>query len=125
MSERRYSKEHEWIRVEGDTGTVGITDYAQGQLGDVVYVELPDPGKKVARGAQAAVVESVKAASEVYSPVGGEVTAVNADLAGNPALVNESAEDRGWFFKLTIADRADLAALMDEPAYKKFVAELG
>lgn len=125
MSERRYSKEHEWIRVEGDTGTVGITDYAQGQLGDVVYVELPDPGKKVARGAQAAVVELVKAASEVYSPVGGEVTAVNADLAGNPALVNELAEDRGWFFKLTIADRADLAALMDEPAYKKFVAELG
>lgn len=125
MSERRYSREHEWIRVEGDTGTVGITDYAQGQLGDVVYVELPDPGKKVARGAQAAVVESVKAASEVYSPVGGEVTAVNTDLAGNPALVNESAEDRGWFFKLTIADRADLAALMDEPAYKKFIAELG
>ncbi len=124
MNERRYSKEHEWIRVEGDTGTVGITDYAQGQLGDVVYVELPDPGKKVARGAQAAVVESVKAASEVYSPVGGEVTAVNTDLAGNPALVNESAEDRGWFFKLTIADRADLAALMDEPAYKKFIAEL-
>ncbi len=125
MSERRYSKEHEWIRVEGDSGTVGITDYAQGQLGDVVYVELPDLGTKVARGAQAAVVESVKAASEVYSPVGGEVTAVNADLAGNPALVNESAEDRGWFFKLAIADRADLAALMDEPAYKKFVAELG
>jgi glycine cleavage system H protein len=125
MSERRYSKEHEWIRVEGNTGTVGITDYAQGQLGDVVYVELPDLGKKVARGAQAAVVESVKAASEVYSPVGGEVTAVNADLAGNPALVNESAEGRGWFFKLTIADLADLAALMDEPSYKKFVAELG
>lgn len=125
MAETRYSKEHEWIRVEGDTGTVGITDYAQSQLGDVVFVEVPEVGKKVAKGGQAAVVESVKAASEVYSPVGGEVTEANTALAGNPGLVNSSAMGEGWFFKIKLSSKGDLAALMDEAAYKAYVAGLG
>lgn len=125
MPEIRYSKEHEWIRVDGDTGTVGISDYAQSQLGDVVFVEVPEVGKKIAKGAQAAVVESVKAASEVYAPVGGEVTEANTSLADNPALVNSSAMGDGWFFKLKLANKGELADLMDEAAYKAYVAGLG
>jgi glycine cleavage system H protein len=125
MAEIRFTKEHEWIRLEGDTGTVGITDYAQGQLGDVVFVEVPEVGKKVSKGAQAAVVESVKAASEVYAPASGEVTAANTALADNPGLVNSSAMDDGWFFKLRLSNKAELAELMDEAAYKTYVAGLG
>ena len=125
MGETRYSKEHEWIRVEGDTGTVGITDYAQSQLGDVVFVEVPELGKKATKGGQIAVVESVKAASEVYAPVSGEVTASNTALADNPALVNSAAMGDGWFFKLKLANKTELAELMDEAAYKVYVAGLG
>jgi glycine cleavage system H protein len=125
MPEIRFSKEHEWIRLDGDTGTVGITDYAQGQLGDVVFVEVPEVGKKVAKGAQAAVVESVKAASEVYAPVSGEVTAANTALADNPGLVNSAAMGDGWFFKLKPSNKAELAELMDETAHKAYVAGLG
>ena len=124
MSDMRFSKEHEWIRVEGEVGTVGITDYAQSQLGDVVYVEVPAAGKKVAKGGEAAVVESVKAASEVYAPVSGEVTEGNAALAGNPGLVNTSPAGEGWFFKLRLADKGELAGLMDEAAYKAYLATL-
>ena len=125
MAEIRFTKEHEWIRVEGDTGTVGISDYAQSQLGDVVFVEVPETGKKVAKGGQAAVVESVKAASEVYAPVSGEVSAGNPALADNPGLVNSSAMADGWFFKLKLSNKAELADLMDEAAYKAYVAGLG
>jgi glycine cleavage system H protein len=124
MAELRYTKEHEWIRVEGDVGTVGISDYAQSQLGDVVYVEVPAAGKKVTKGGEAAVVESVKAASEVYAPVSGEVTGGNAALADNPALVNSSPTGEGWFFKMRIANKAELAELMDEAAYKSYLATL-
>jgi glycine cleavage system H protein len=125
MAEIRFSKEHEWIRLEGDTGTVGITDHAQSQLGDVVFVEVPEVGKKVAKGSQAAVVESVKAASEVYAPVSGEVTAGNTALADNPGLVNSSAMGDGWFFRLKLSNKAELGELMDEAAYKAYVAGLG
>src|SRR5919199_1292085 len=100
MKSIRYTKDHEWIRIEGDSATVGISTYAQGQLGDIVYVELPAVGKRLAKGEEAAVVESVKAASEVYAPVAGEVTAVNTELDGNPAAVNADAEGSGWFLKL-------------------------
>jgi len=120
----RYSNEHEWIRVEGDVGTVGISDYAQSQLGDVVYVEVPAAGKKVTKGGEAAVVESVKAASDVYSPVSGTVIEGNADLADNPGLVNEDADGEGWFFKLTLSDPSELEGLMDEAKYDAFVAKL-
>ena len=119
-----FTKDHEWLRVEGDSATVGVTDYAQGQLGDVVFVELPPVGKAVAKGKEAAVVESVKAASDVYSPVSGTVTEVNAALEAEPALVNTSPEGEGWFFKLTLSDSAELAEMMDEGAYKAFVAGL-
>jgi glycine cleavage system H protein len=121
MAELRFTKEHEWIRVEGDIGTVGISAYAQEQLGDVVYVEVPSVGKKVAKGGEAAVVESVKAASEIYAPVAGEITEGNAKLTAEPALVNSSPMGEGWFFKLKIANKKELADLMDEDAYKKFV----
>ncbi|HZS81886.1 MAG TPA: glycine cleavage system protein GcvH [Stellaceae bacterium] len=124
MAETRYTKDHEWIRREGDSATVGITDYAQNQLGDVVYVELPAIGKKVEQGGEAAVVESVKAASEVYAPVSGEVTAVNDELSGEPGKVNAEAEGAGWFFKLKLSDPQQLDALMDEAAYKSFIAGL-
>lgn len=120
----RYSKDHEWIRVEGDVGTVGITDYAQSQLGDVVFVDLPEAGRKLDRNGEAAVVESVKAASEVYAPVSGEVVEVNADLGANPATVNEDAQGRGWFLKIRIANPAELDDLMGEDDYKAFVATL-
>lgn len=121
---RYYTDEHEWIDVDGDSATVGITDYAQGQLGDIVFVELPAVGTSVEKGKDAAVVESVKAASDVYAPINGEVTETNDALDGDPALVNSSPEGDGWFFKLTIADTSQLDGLMDETAYKSFVEGL-
>lgn len=120
----RYSKDHEWVRVEGDVATIGITAFAAEQLGDVVYVELPAIGKKVGKGGEAAVVESVKAASEVYAPVSGEVIEVNSTLESAPQTVNESAEGDGWFLKLRIADKSELDDLMDEAAYKDYVGSL-
>jgi glycine cleavage system H protein len=125
MSQTRYTREHEWVRLEGDVATVGITDYAQSQLGDVVYVELPPIGKTVEPGGDAAVVESVKAASEVYAPISGEVVAVNDDLSGEPARVNAEPTGGGWFFKVRVSDPAQFDALMDEAAYKAFVEGLG
>lgn len=119
-----FTQDHEWISVEGDTATVGITDYAQSQLGDVVFVEVPSAGAKVAKGKEAAVVESVKAASDVYAPVSGEVTEGNGALEGDPALVNSSPENEGWFFKLKLSDPAELEGLMDSDAYKAFVDSL-
>ncbi len=116
----RYTKSHEWVRVEGDLATVGISEHAQGQLGDVVFVELPLPGKDVAQGEQAAVVESVKAASEIYAPVSGEVVEGNSALEQNPALVNQAAEGEGWFFKLRLSDDQQLGGLMDAEQYKAF-----
>ena len=124
MSEVRYSKDHEWVKIDGDTATVGITHYAQEQLGDVVFVELPEVGKKVEQGKELATVESVKAASEVYAPISGEVVEVNSALSDAPATVNEEAQGKGWFAKLKIADKGQLAGLMDEAAYKKFVEGL-
>ena len=121
----RFSKDHEWVRVDGNTARIGISDYAQAQLGDVVFVELPEIGKVLKRGAEAAVVESVKAASEVYAPVGGTVTAVNAALVDDPATVNADPMGAGWFVEVTLADAAELEGLMDEAAYGAFVAELG
>jgi glycine cleavage system H protein len=121
----RYTKEHEYIRFEGDTGVVGITDYAQSQLGDVVFVELPIIGRSLAKGDEAAVVESVKAASEIYAPVSGEVAAINTDLEGTPAVVNEDAAGRGWFFKMKLKDPAELDSLMSEAEYADFTASIG
>jgi glycine cleavage system H protein len=120
----RYTKDHEWVSLDGDVATVGITDYAQQQLGDVVYVELPEAGKKVTKGGEAAVVESVKAASEVYAPLSGEVVEVNPALEGAPATVNEDAQGKGWFMKLKLDNPADAEELMDEAAYKEFLATL-
>jgi glycine cleavage system H protein len=120
----RFSKDHEWVKVEGGVATVGITSYAQEQLGDVVFVELPAVGKKVKAGDEAAVVESVKAASEVYAPVSGEVTEVNGALGDTPALVNEDAEGKGWFMKIKLADPKEVDALMDAAAYKTFIEGL-
>src|ERR687894_2379675 len=117
----RYTKDHEYIRVDGDTGTVGITDYAQSQLGDVVFVELPEVGKSVAKGGEAAVVESVKAASEIFAPVSGEVVAVNTDLEGAPGTVNEDPSGKGWFLKLKLKDPAELEELMSEQQYQEFL----
>jgi glycine cleavage system H protein len=121
---RYYTEDHEWLDVDGATATVGITDYAQSQLGDIVFVEVPEEGRSVSKGDDAAVVESVKAASDVYAPVGGTVIEGNPALADNPALVNEDPEGEGWFFKLTLADAGELDALMDETAYKDFVSKL-
>jgi glycine cleavage system H protein len=123
MSDVRYTKEHEWIKIEGDTVTIGITNYAQEQLGDVVFVELPPVGKKLAKGDDAAVVESVKAASEVYAPVSGDVIEVNSLIAAEPGKVNADPENSAWFLKLRLADRSELDALMDEATYKAFIAE--
>jgi glycine cleavage system H protein len=123
MSTVRYTKEHEWIRVDGDTATVGITNHAQEQLGDVVFVELPPVGKKLTKGGDAAVVESVKAASEVYAPVSGEVVEVNASIAAEPARVNQDPEGTAWFVKIRLSDKKELDGLMDETAYKSFIAE--
>lgn len=121
---RYFTAEHEWIEIDGDTATVGITDYAQGQLGDIVFVEVPDEGAQLTKGGDAAVVESVKAASDVYSPVTGTVIEGNQQLEEDPALVNTAPEGEGWFFKLTIADASELEGLMDEAGYKDFVAGL-
>jgi len=121
---RYFTQDHEWIQVDGDTATVGITTYAQSQLGDIVFVETPDAGKTVAKGDDAAVVESVKAASDVYAPASGTVVEDNPALADNPALVNEDPEGEGWFFKLTLSNPAEVEALMDEAAYKDFVESL-
>jgi len=121
----KYSKDHEWVRVDGATAVVGISDYAQTQLGDVVYVEVPEVGRKLEQGKEAAVVESVKAASEVYAPNSGEVTAVNADLAGEPGRVNADPMGEGWFFKMTVAKPKELEVLMDEAQYKAYVEGLG
>jgi glycine cleavage system H protein len=119
-----FTKDHEWIAVEGNVATVGITDYAQSQLGDIVFAEVPPAGTKVAKGKEAAVVESVKAASDVYAPVSGEVTEANAALEADPSLVNTAPEGDGWFFKLTLADPSELDGLMDEAGYKAFVDTL-
>ena len=124
MSVIKYTEDHEWISVDGDVATVGITNYAQEQLGDVVFVELPDEGRTVAKGDEAAVVESVKAASEIYAPVSGEITASNQALADDPAQVNSDPTGAGWFFKLKIADAGELDGLMDEAAYKSHVEGL-
>ncbi|WP_213980499.1 glycine cleavage system protein GcvH [Sphingomonas sp. dw_22] len=121
---RYYTEDHEWVEVDGDIGTVGISEYAQGQLGDIVFVETPDEGKEVSKGDDVAVVESVKAASDVYSPVSGTVIEGNADLADNPALVNEDPEGEGWFFKITLNDAGELESLMDEAKYAAFVSKL-
>jgi glycine cleavage system H protein len=125
MSESRYTDQHEWVRLDGDVATVGITDYAQHQLGDVVYVELPAVGKTVKQGGEMAVVESVKAASEVYAPASGTVTEVNEALTGTPQTVNEDAEGKGWFAKIKLSDKNEVAKLMDATAYLKFVEDLG
>ncbi len=119
-----YSKDHEWISVDGDVATIGITDYAQSQLGDVVYVEVPEPGKSLAAGEEAAVVESVKAASEVYAPLDGEVVEANGALADEPGKVNEDPEGAAWFIKLKLSNADQLNELMDEAAYKAFVETL-
>jgi glycine cleavage system H protein len=124
MSKVYFTNEHEWVKVDGDVGTIGITDYAQHALGDVVFVELPEIGRTVAKGSDAAVVESVKAASEVYSPISGEVVAVNAAIVDQPGLVNESPEENAWFFKLRLSNPAELDGLMDRPAYDDFVKGL-
>ncbi|MBT3628485.1 MAG: glycine cleavage system protein GcvH [Rhodospirillaceae bacterium] len=125
MSDLKFSKEHEWVDVEDGIATVGISDYAQEQLGDVVYVELPEVGQQIAREGQAAVVESVKAASEIYAPAGGEVVEVNNALEDEPGLVNGDPTGGGWFFKLKLDDEAELAGLMDADAYQEYVEELG
>jgi len=117
-----FTEQHEWIRVDGDVATVGITDHAQGQLGDVVFVEVPDAGRALRKGGEAAVVESVKAASDVYAPASGEVVEGNQALVDDPSLVNTSAEADGWFFTLRLSDTAELDGLMDEPAYRSYVA---
>ena len=119
-----FTKEHEWIRVDGDVATVGISDHAQEALGDIVFAEVPDAGKTLAKGDDAAVVESVKAASDVYAPVGGEVVEGNAALADDPSLINRDPEGEGWFFKLTLSDPEELSGLMDEAAYREWVATL-
>lgn len=121
---RYFSEDHEWIDVDGEVGTVGITEYAQGQLGDIVFVEVPEEGKTLDKGDDAAVVESVKAASDVYSPVSGTVLEGNGDLADDPSLVNSSPEEDGWFFRITLSDASELDGLMDEAAYAAFVSKL-
>ena len=123
MSSLRFTKDHEWVRIEGDIAVVGITDFAQSQLGDVVYVELPKIGRRVEKGKEAAVVESVKAASEVYAPITGEVAEVNEALAADPAKVNADPMGEGWFLKLRPADAEKLDDLLDEAAYRRFLAE--
>jgi len=124
MSEIRYTKDHEWVRLDGGAATVGITEHAQEALGDVVYVELPEPGRDVAMGEAVAVVESVKAASEIYAPLAGTVTEANHALADDPALANRSPDDEGWFFRMTLADDASFEELMDEDDYAKLVEGL-
>lgn len=124
MSQIRFTKDHEWVRLDGKIATVGITSYAQGQLGDIVFVEVPAAGKALTAGGEAAVVESVKAASEVYAPVAGKVTEGNAGLPDAPETVNQDPQGKGWFFKMEVANPADVEALMDQAAYDKYLAEL-
>lgn len=124
MSTVKFTEDHEWVLVDGDTATIGITNYAQEQLGDVVFVELPDVGKEIEKGDEAAVVESVKAASEVYAPLSGEVIEINGVLDETPAKVNEDAEGAGWFVKMKLSDASELDELMDEAAYNTFTAGL-
>ena len=123
MAEIKYTDDHEYLRIDGDVATVGITKYAQEQLGDVVFVELPDTGKSFAKGDEAAVVESVKAAAEVYAPITGEVVETNSDLEANPGLVNEDPEGGAWFVKMKISDKSELDGMMDADGYAKFVEE--
>ncbi len=125
MADIKYTDDHEYLRIEGDVATIGITKHAQEQLGDVVFVELPEVGKVVAKGDEAAVVESVKAAAEVYAPVSGEIVEANGDLEGNPGLVNEDPEGGAWFMKIKLSDKSELDGMMDADGYAKFVAEQG
>jgi glycine cleavage system H protein len=122
MSTTLYTSDHEWLAIEGDVATIGITDYAQSQLGDVVFVDLPKVGRSLKKAEAAAVVESVKAASDVYAPISGEVIEANEALAAEPALVNSDAESKAWFFKIRMSDRSELGGLMDEAAYKAHTA---
>jgi glycine cleavage system H protein len=124
MQNRKYTDEHEWISMDGDIGTVGISEYAQVQLGDVVFVEVPEIGTEYKKGEEAAVVESVKAASEVYAPVDGEIVEVNNGLGEDPSLVNSDAEGRGWFYKIKVNNLSDLDGLMDGEAYQSFIKEM-
>lgn len=124
MSETRFTDQHEWVRVDGDIATVGITKFAAGQLGDIVYVELPESGRKVGQGGEIAVVESVKAASEVYAPIGGEVSEPNVALSDDPAKINTDPEGEGWFFRMRVADASELAKLMTEAQYSEFLKTL-
>ena len=124
MGERKYTKDHEWVLVEGDVATVGISEHAQEQLGDIVFVELPEAGAAIKQGAQAATVESVKAASEIYAPISGTVVEVNGALADEPVLINSDALGKGWFFKVKINKKAELGKLMDQAAYGKFLESL-
>lgn len=124
MTKIYYTEDHEWIRLDGDIGTVGISNYAQEQLGDIVFVELPEPGTKAGQGDEIAVVESVKAASEIYAPVGGEIVEANTMLEGAPVTVNEAAESDGWFFKIRVATPSELDGLMDAAAYQTYVEGL-
>jgi glycine cleavage system H protein len=119
-----FTKEHEWIRVEGDTATIGISDHAQEQLGDIVFAEVPEAGRRLSKGQEAAVVESVKAASDVYAPVSGEVVEGNQAVVDDPALANSDPEGQGWFFKLKLSDPSELEGLMDEAAYRQWVKTL-
>ncbi len=121
----KYTKEHEWVRLEGDTAVIGISEYAQEQLGEIVFVELPDIGTKLDKGLEACVIESVKAASEIYSPASGAVTETNADLDASPSKVNEDATGEGWLYKMTLSDPGELNDLMDEAAYQGYVEGLG
>ena len=124
MADVKYTNEHEWVRVEGDVGTVGISVYAQEQLGDIVYVELPEVGRKVEQGKEFATVESVKAANEVYAPVSGEVVEINDKLSGEPATVNSDATGAGWFVKIRLSNKGELDKLMNEAAYKSYIEGL-
>ena len=124
MTDVKYTSDHEWIRLEGDVATIGISNYAQEQLGDVVYVDLPEVGKAVSKGSEAAVVESVKAASEVYAPLSGEIVEVNAALGDAPGQINEDAEGNGWFMKIKLSDPGELDGLMDADDYATFVGSL-
>jgi glycine cleavage system H protein len=125
MSDVKFTEDHEWISIDGDVATVGITDFAQEQLGDVVFVDLPDAGTAVEKGGEVAVVETVKAASDIYAPVTGEVTEINADLEDEPTKVNQDAQGSGWFMKIKMSDASELDNLMDEAAYKAFAATEG
>ncbi len=122
---KKFTKEHEWIEAKGDEGKIGISDYAQDQLGDIVYIELPDKGKKLKRGDVLCTIESVKAASDIYSPVSGEITEINDDLDSKPELINEDAEGKGWIVEIKLSDSSELDDLMTEEEYRKFAKEEG